>query len=80
MGTKEEYEMLVKLAITQMDLKYTGELAQMNTKLAAIPGNIAEAIRGCQIRQESKRRWSISTIVSMLSLCVSAAVAYKVIF
>jgi len=47
------------------------DISDVKEGQAAIPGNIAKAIKSCQIYQETRRRWSIGTLFTIFSLGIA---------
>jgi hypothetical protein len=87
MVDKETTKEIAKLAVLELDLEVTREIAEVKTEVvgmrgevqalkAKIPTLIANEIRTCQRHQERRRRWSVGTLITIIGLVVANGIAF----
>lgn len=78
--TRNEIKDIVKLAVTELDLRTTKGIGDLTAEFirfqGIIPQLIADAIKDCRIYQGRRRRWNISTIIALAAVAIAGCSAF----
>jgi len=69
---RREIELIIELAITTLDLKFTEAINELKESLNS---KVDEKLEACQFRHEQRRRWNIGTWISIIGPIIAIASA-----
>lgn len=71
--TRSEIEDIIQSTISQLEIRSLKEINKLTVELVRMPQLIADGINRCKMAQQSKRRWGVSTMLSIAAILIAVA-------